>query len=150
MLLLLLFFMCAGTCTYLVGTGKERLLVDTGEGKHHYKDLLAFALQQPPVDPDWDGDAENTLTMPSDTDLEKWSEERSQREVGGTSDCATVAKVCLTHWHGDHTGGLAQVHQLAEALGERGNGAPAVTCYKYPDCHDSQVHWVGLCRLLAG
>ncbi|KAM3065295.1 hypothetical protein ACMFMG_004320 [Clarireedia jacksonii] len=56
-----------GTNTYLLGSGKQRLLVDTGEGKKHWIDLILAAL------------AEENLS---------------------------IKHVLLTHWHGDHTGGV--------------------------------------------
>lgn len=56
-----------GTNTYLLGSGSQRLLVDTGEGREHWIDLVLAAL------------AERHLS---------------------------IKQVLLTHWHGDHTGGV--------------------------------------------
>ncbi|KAL3475800.1 beta-lactamase-like protein [Aspergillus californicus] len=56
-----------GTNTYLVGTGKSRILIDTGQGI-----------------PCWIQDIAQVL---EDRDLE-------------------ISHVLLTHWHGDHTGGV--------------------------------------------
>lgn len=64
-----------GSNTYLIGQGKQRLLLDTGEGK-----------------PAW---SENLRRVLKDEDV-------------------CVEKVILTHWHGDHVGGVQQVLELSE------------------------------------
>ncbi|KAK3903616.1 beta-lactamase-like protein [Staphylotrichum tortipilum] len=56
-----------GTNTYLVGTGRSRILIDTGEGR-----------------PSW---IMNLTAYLDDHDI-------------------SISHVLLTHWHGDHTGGL--------------------------------------------
>ncbi|KAL8962390.1 MAG: hypothetical protein Q9193_001196 [Seirophora villosa] len=60
-------FTLQGTNTYIVGTGPERLLVDTGQGFECWTDAIQELL-----------DAENI----------------------------SLSHVLLTHWHGDHTGGV--------------------------------------------
>eukprot|EP01062_Namystynia_karyoxenos_P032481 TRINITY_DN23978_c0_g1_i1.p1 TRINITY_DN23978_c0_g1~~TRINITY_DN23978_c0_g1_i1.p1 ORF type:complete len:353 (+),score=113.93 TRINITY_DN23978_c0_g1_i1:83-1060(+) len=57
-----------GTNTYIVGTGKERILIDTGEGRAEYVGVLQRALRE--------------------------------------SGTERIAEVVLTHWHGDHIGGV--------------------------------------------
>lgn len=63
-------FTLQGTNTYLVGTGRKRLLIDTGEGK-----------------PSWIAALRRVL-----------AEEQ-----------AAIESAIITHWHGDHTGGIADV-----------------------------------------
>ena len=38
--------MAIGTNTYLIGTGKKRILLDTGEGKDEYLPILNKVLEQ--------------------------------------------------------------------------------------------------------
>lgn len=66
-------FTLQGTNTYLLGTGAQRLLIDTGEGKPEWAESLRSVL----------------------------AEEK-----------ASVRTVLLTHWHGDHVGGVGQVQEL--------------------------------------
>ncbi|SYZ65674.1 metallo-beta-lactamase_family-like_protein (plasmid) [Leishmania braziliensis MHOM/BR/75/M2904] len=68
-----------GSNTYLVGTGQERLLIDSGEGVEGYGDLLQKAVVQ-----------EST---------------RLGRPV-------FISKLLLTHWHGDHIGGVETVRRI--------------------------------------
>ncbi|PSR90853.1 putative metallo-beta-lactamase domain protein [Coniella lustricola] len=63
-------FTLQGTNTYLVGSGAQRLLIDTGEGR-----------------PSWKAALQRTLV-----------------EEG-----ASVSATLLTHWHGDHVGGVKDV-----------------------------------------
>ena len=63
-----------GTNTYLVGRGPKRLLIDTGEGR-----------------PEWFNLLQDTLS----------------------SENATVEKVIITHWHGDHVGGIIDLDGLS-------------------------------------
>ncbi|KAL4925849.1 beta-lactamase-like protein [Aspergillus undulatus] len=56
-----------GTNTYLVGTGRERVLIDTGEGHPIWLTHLQTVLAQEDI---------------------------------------SISHVLLTHWHGDHTGGV--------------------------------------------
>ncbi|KAJ5698550.1 hypothetical protein N7462_000555 [Penicillium macrosclerotiorum] len=72
-------FTLQGTNTYIVGTGRERLLIDTGQGI-----------------PEWADHIVSTLT------------EFSIR----------VSHVLLTHWHGDHTGGVSDLIRLYPDLSE--------------------------------
>ncbi|KAM7194537.1 Beta-lactamase-like protein [Naviculisporaceae sp. PSN 640] len=78
-----------GTNTYLVGTGRSRILIDTGEGR-----------------PSW---IMNLTSYLDDHDI-------------------SISHVLLTHWHGDHTGGLddlilhdvsIQVHKNKPDKGQR-------------------------------
>ncbi|KAG5479775.1 hypothetical protein LSCM4_05783 [Leishmania orientalis] len=68
-----------GSNTYLVGTGEERLLIDSGEGVDGYGDLLLKVVA-----------AEST-------------------RLGGS---VRISKLLLTHWHGDHIGGVETVRHL--------------------------------------
>lgn len=78
-------FTLQGTNTYLLGTGRSRLLIDTGEGKPSW----IAALQRVLRDEGGDGS--------------------SSSGGGGGGGGATVDRVLLTHWHHDHTGGVADV-----------------------------------------
>ncbi|KAL4998062.1 beta-lactamase-like protein [Aspergillus recurvatus] len=69
-----------GTNTYLVGTGRARILVDTGQGM-----------------PSWIRDITRVL------------EERN----------IDISHVLLTHWHGDHTGGVPDLIAYNPALSSR-------------------------------
>ncbi|KAK4228185.1 hypothetical protein QBC38DRAFT_454564 [Podospora fimiseda] len=60
-------FTLQGTNTYLLGSGPERTLIDTGEGK-----------------PSWISSLKTLLR----------------------SENATLKQALITHWHGDHTGGI--------------------------------------------
>lgn len=62
-----------GTNTYVIGTGKHRLMIDTSGGE-----------------PEWASLVESTL---------------QQRGI-------TLDHVLLTHWHGDHTGGVPDLLRL--------------------------------------
>ncbi|KAK0648452.1 metallo-beta-lactamase superfamily protein [Cercophora newfieldiana] len=69
-----------GTNTFLVGTGKARILIDTGEGV-----------------PIW---AERLIEILKERDL-------------------YISHVLLTHWHGDHTGGVPDLIAYDSALADR-------------------------------
>jgi glyoxylase-like metal-dependent hydrolase (beta-lactamase superfamily II) len=68
-----------GSNTYLIGSGSSRILLDTGEGKPEWKDLLTKVL----------------------------------RQEGVKLQC-----VVLSHWHGDHVGGVADVKDLCGGDGK--------------------------------
>ena len=67
-------FSLQGTNTYILGTGRQRLLIDTGEGK-----------------PSWAAALKRTL---ADED-------------------ATISEALITHWHGDHQGGITDLLALS-------------------------------------
>ncbi|OAQ79093.1 metallo-beta-lactamase domain-containingprotein [Purpureocillium lilacinum] len=67
-------FTLQGTNTYLLGTGRQRILIDTGEGRQAWLDSLKATLE---------------------------------------SEAATVQTALISHWHQDHTGGIAQLQSLA-------------------------------------
>lgn len=66
-------FTLQGTNTYLLGTGRERILLDTGEGKAAWRDSLQKVLED---------------------------------------EGCTVREVVLSHWHGDHVGGVSDVGKV--------------------------------------
>ncbi|OTA56065.1 Metallo-hydrolase/oxidoreductase [Hypoxylon sp. EC38] len=66
-------FTLQGTNTYIVGTGPERLIIDTGQGIPEWADLISSTLL----------DYKTTLS-----------------------------RVLLTHWHGDHTGGVPDLLRM--------------------------------------
>lgn len=67
-------FTLQGTNTYLVGQGRKRILIDTGEGKTVWRESLGRVL---------------------------WEEK------------AEIEAVVLTHWHGDHVGGVQDALALS-------------------------------------
>lgn len=80
-----------GTNTYLVGTGRSRILIDTGEGKPAWIKNLADYM---------------------------------------SSHSILVSHVLLTHWHGDHTGGVPDLLDNPELL------LPARQERRHQDSHD--------------
>ena len=72
-------FTLQGTNTYIVGTGRNRLIIDTAQGYREWADLVDTAL-----------------------------EERS----------IALSHVFLTHWHGDHTGGVPDLIRMYPALAD--------------------------------
>ncbi|EMD66883.1 hypothetical protein COCSADRAFT_110091 [Bipolaris sorokiniana ND90Pr] len=70
-------FTLQGTNTFIIGTGKERLIIDTGQGIPDWANLIASTL--------------NSLGI---------------KLIG----------VLLTHWHGDHTGGVPDLLRLYPEL----------------------------------
>lgn len=77
-------FTLQGTNTYLVGRGKQRVLIDTGEGKPEYLEQLA-----------------------------KYAE-----TVG-----FEISAIMLTHWHGDHIGGVQGILEHSK-LGKLSSSLP--------------------------
>ncbi|KAG7038468.1 putative metallo-beta-lactamase domain protein [Colletotrichum scovillei] len=73
-------FTLQGTNTYIVGTGKKRLLIDTGQGMREWADMV-----------------ETTL---------------GKHGIG-------FSHIMLTHWHGDHTGGVPDLLQMFPDLSDR-------------------------------
>ncbi|RMZ74763.1 hypothetical protein DV737_g5763, partial [Chaetothyriales sp. CBS 132003] len=66
-------FTLQGTNTYIIGTGHDRVMIDTGGGSPAWAELVAAALKQHNV---------------------------------------KLSHVLLTHWHGDHTGGVSDLLRL--------------------------------------
>ncbi|KAL4926160.1 beta-lactamase-like protein [Aspergillus undulatus] len=66
-------FTLQGTNTFIIGTGPERLLIDTGQGIPDWADLISHTL--------------------------------SARGI-------SLSHVLLTHWHGDHTGGVPDLIRM--------------------------------------
>ncbi|KUI52521.1 Beta-lactamase-like protein 2 [Cytospora mali] len=78
-------FTLQGTNTYILGSGRRRLLIDTGEGK-----------------PSWIAAVKQTLA----------------------DENAVVSEALISHWHGDHQGGIKDLLALS----------PETKIYKYqPD-----------------
>ncbi|OAQ60745.1 beta-lactamase-like protein [Pochonia chlamydosporia 170] len=66
-------FTYQGTNTYIVGTGKQRLMIDTGGGELAWAELIESTLKSMDI---------------------------------------SLSHVLLTHWHGDHTGGVPDLLRL--------------------------------------
>ncbi|KAL3961150.1 hypothetical protein ACCO45_006267 [Purpureocillium lilacinum] len=81
-----------GTNTFLVGTGKARILIDTGEGIPIWSERLVEVLKE--------------------RDLH-------------------ISHVLLTHWHGDHTGGVPDLIEYDATLADR-----VYKCNPDPGQHD--------------
>lgn len=73
-------FTLQGTNTYLVGSGHERILIDTGGGDPRWAELIAAEIESMKV---------------------------------------SIRCVLLTHWHGDHTGGVPDLICLYPNLKDR-------------------------------
>ncbi|KAF7162427.1 hypothetical protein CNMCM5623_007718 [Aspergillus felis] len=72
-------FTLQGTNTYIVGTGRQRLIIDTGQGIPEWASLISSTL--------------------ADSSIE-------------------LSYVLLTHWHGDHTGGVPDLLRLYPYLSD--------------------------------
>lgn len=75
-------FTLQGTNTYLVGSGRQRMLIDTGDGRAEYLELLDSIMEKEDI---------------------------------------TLCKILITHWHPDHSGGIAPIlkkypHNLIQAF----------------------------------
>ncbi|KAF1821312.1 metallo-beta-lactamase superfamily protein [Dissoconium aciculare CBS 342.82] len=83
-----------GTNTYLVGSGPEKILIDTGEGSAEWiARIISFLLAN---------------------DLH-------------------ISRVLLTHWHGDHTGGVPSLLEFDPSLVD--------SIHKHqPDSHQQPIH----------
>ncbi|KAK4990349.1 hypothetical protein LTR66_006821 [Elasticomyces elasticus] len=66
-------FTLQGTNTYIVGTGREQLIIDTSQGYREWADLIQGTLK---------------------------------------AEGVTFSHVILTHWHGDHTGGVPDLLRM--------------------------------------
>lgn len=66
-------FTLQGTNTYIVGTGSERLIIDTAQGIPEWAEIISETLSRANI---------------------------------------TLTHVLLTHWHGDHTGGVPDLLRL--------------------------------------
>ncbi|KAI3318558.1 putative metallo-beta-lactamase domain protein [Xylariaceae sp. AK1471] len=66
-------FTLQGTNTYIVGSGSNRLLIDTGQGIPEWADLISSTLADASI---------------------------------------SLSHVLLTHWHGDHTGGVPDLIRM--------------------------------------
>ena len=89
-----------GTNTYLVGTGHSRILIDTGQvsgGPRAEKrsSLINCTFQQGM--PSW---AKNVINVLKEKNV-------------------TLSHVLLTHWHGDHTGGVPDLIQFNDSFANR-------------------------------
>lgn len=89
-------FTLQGTNTYLLGSGKRRILLDTGEGKPAWAASLRSVLEQEKAD---------------------------------------IDIVLLSHWHGDHVGGIVDVQAIASKAKIYKNN-PAVGQHAI---HDGQI-----------
>lgn len=83
-------FTLQGTNTHLVGTGSERILIDTAEGLSVWRERLERVLKDE-------------------------EEERGKKDGEGK---VKITKVLLTHWHHDHVGGVDDVRDLIGENGE--------------------------------
>ncbi|KAH8726148.1 metallo-beta-lactamase superfamily protein [Phaeosphaeriaceae sp. PMI808] len=72
-------FTLQGTNTYIIGTGTQRLIIDTAQGYRQWADLIATTLKE--------------------------------RNI-------VLSHVLLTHWHGDHTGGVPDLIRMYPELKE--------------------------------
>lgn len=87
-----------GTNTYLVGTGKSRILIDTGQVRIYQQVRSPYmSLTSSQGMPIW---AENIIKVLESRGLE-------------------ISHVLLTHWHGDHTGGVPDLIRYDPRIADR-------------------------------
>ncbi len=91
-----------GTNTYLVGTGRSRILIDTGEVSHILFGRSIFSVHCP-----------LTRTFQG---APIWIQKVVEFLRQGDLD---ISHILLTHWHGDHTGGVPDLVAYDAALADR-------------------------------
>ena len=102
-------FTLQGTNTYLVGTGRDRLLIDTGEGKPSWIAALKRVL---------DAERRDAAAAGGGGGRSGGGE-----EAQGNDPAVRIVRALITHRHHDHVGGIAQLLELS----------PATTVHKYRD-----------------
>lgn len=112
-------FTLQGTNTYLLGVGKDRILVDTAQGM-----------------PEWKHDLTKTIT------------EDAKRDTGGQEQ-VVIRDCILTHWHHDHVMGIPDVRALNsdvkiyKHLSNQYDPDQTLTREKIHDINDGQRFSVG-------
>ena len=86
LLILFLQFTLQGTNTYLLGSGQQRILIDTGSGEKKWIDTVRTVLNSP-----------STFNSPPQQPI-------------------AISTCLLTHWHHDHLGGVKDLEQLSQRL----------------------------------
>lgn len=119
-------FTLQGTNTYLLGSGRQRILVDTAQGFPAWTENLRDALQQ----------------------VSSRSEPQTDSSTGaetGTGTKIEITDCVLTHWHGDHVLGLRDLLALFpdcriwKHSGSRCDPDSNLTRFHVRELHDGQI-----------
>ena len=107
-------FTLQGTNTYLVGTGRDRLLIDTGEGKPSWIAALKRVL---------DSESRRDAVAAGEGGSGGRSGSGELKEERGNDPAVRIVRALITHRHHDHVGGIAQLREVS----------PETTVHKYRD-----------------
>lgn len=105
-----------GTNTYLVGTGKDKLLVDTGDSGIYIYIIIIIII---------------AIVLGEDVTSNEYVSFLLDTVFPQTST-STISDIILTHGHGDHQGGVVR---LLQEFGKRNLPLPVVHKREVPNGH---------------